>query len=72
MALGQAPGSEASVNRYYLTDLPRVVQRLGERGYRAAELEGGMRIGKAYLAAYALRLGATGLTFLDDDGPPLK
>ena len=67
LALGQELAGEASVNLYYLTDLQRVVERFGDRGYRAAELEGGIRGGKVYLAAYALRLGATGLTFLDDD-----
>ena len=58
---------EASVNFYYLTDLNRVVDRFGDRGYRAAQLEGGILGGKVYLAAYALGCGATGLTFLDDD-----
>ena len=67
LALGQDLAGEASVNLYYLTDLQRVTARFGERGYRAAELEGGIRGGKVYLAAYALGLGATGLTFLDDD-----
>ena len=67
LALGQELAGEASVNLYYLADLARAVERFGERGYRAAELEGGIRGGKVYLAAYALRLGATGLTFLDDD-----
>ena len=67
LALGQDLAGEASVNLYYLADLARVVERFGDRGYRAAELEGGIRGGKVYLAAYALRLGATGLTFLDDD-----
>ena len=67
LALGQELAGEASVNLYYLADLARVAERFGERGYRAAELEGGIRGGRVYLAAYALRLGATGLTFLDDD-----
>ena len=67
LALGQNLAGEASVNLYYLTDLQRVTAHLGDRGYRAAELEGGIRGGKVYLAAYALGLGATGLTFLDDD-----
>ncbi len=67
LALGQELAGEASVNLYYLADLPRAVARLGERGYRAAQLEGGMRGGKVYLAAYALGCGATGLTFLDDE-----
>ena len=40
---------------------------LGERGYRAAALEAAIVGGKLYLASYALGLGATGLTFFDDD-----
>ncbi|MBI2911819.1 MAG: hypothetical protein HYY05_06725, partial [Chloroflexi bacterium] len=34
---------------------------------RAAQLEAAIMGGKLYLAAYALGLGATGLTFYDDD-----
>jgi nitroreductase len=41
--------------------------QLGNRGYRAAQLEGGIIGGRVYLGAYALGLGATGLTFFDDD-----
>jgi nitroreductase len=40
--------------------------RFGNRGYRAAQLEASIIAGKIYLAAYAQRLGATGLTFYDD------
>jgi hypothetical protein len=39
---------------------------LGERGYRAAQLAAAVGGGRVYLAAYALGLGATGLTFYDD------
>jgi len=67
LGLGQELAADASVNFYYLTDLHRVVDRFGDRGYRAAQLEGGILGGKVYLAAYALGCGATGLTFLDDD-----
>ncbi len=67
LALGQELAADASVNLYYMTELDRVVDRFGDRGYRAAQLEGGILGGKAYLAAYALGCGATGLTFLDDD-----
>ena len=45
----------------------RPLARFGNRGYRAAQLEGGIVGGRLYLAAYALRFGATGLTFLDDE-----
>ena len=41
--------------------------RSGNRGYRAAQLEAAIVAGKLYLAAYALRTGATGLTFFDDE-----
>jgi hypothetical protein len=44
-----------------------VLQRYGNRGYRAAQLEAGILGGKLYLGAYAQRLSATGLTFFDDD-----
>jgi hypothetical protein len=52
---------------YCLADLKPVLARFGNRGYRAAQLEGGIVGGRLYLAAYALRFGATGLTFLDDE-----
>ena len=67
LSLGQALAAEAAVNVYWLTDLRAVIDQLGERGYRAAQLEAAIEAGRMYLAAYALRLGATGLTFFDDD-----
>jgi nitroreductase len=65
--LGQRLGADAAVNVYFLTDLEQVLARYGNRGYRAAQLEASITAGKMYLAAYALGLGATGLTFFDDD-----
>ena len=44
-----------------------MLERLGNRGYRAAQSEGGIVGGRLYLAAYAQRFGATGLTFFDDE-----
>jgi hypothetical protein len=44
-----------------------VLESYGNRGYRAAQMEAGIIGGKMYLAAYALKRGATGLTFFDDD-----
>ncbi|MEE8537262.1 MAG: SagB/ThcOx family dehydrogenase [Acidobacteriota bacterium] len=67
LGLGQEQPADASVNLYYLIDLHPLVERFGDRGYRAVQLEGGILGGKAYLAAYALGFGATGLTFFDDD-----
>ena len=67
LGLQQALPADASVNVYLMTDLKPVLERYGNRGYRAAQLEGGIIGGKLYLAAYAQRLGASGLTFFDDD-----
>ncbi|MCE2405391.1 MAG: SagB/ThcOx family dehydrogenase [Dehalococcoidia bacterium] len=67
LGLQQALPADASVDVFMLADLPEVLDRYGNRGYRAAQLEGGIVGGKMYLAAYAQRLGATGLTFFDDD-----
>ncbi len=65
--LGQRLGADASVNFYLLVDLEPVLDHFGSRGYRAAQLEAAIIGGKLYLAAYALGLGATGLTFFDED-----
>jgi nitroreductase len=55
------------VDIFFLADLQPILQRFGNRGYRAVQLEAGILGGKLYLAAYAQGLGATGLTFYDDD-----
>jgi SagB-type dehydrogenase family enzyme len=67
LGLGQEIPADCSVDVFFLTDLNRVLQRWGNRGYRAAQLEASIIGGKMYLAAYALGLGASGLTFFDDD-----
>ena len=67
LALLQALASDASVGAFFLTDLAVVLERYGNRGYRMAQVEAGIRGGWLYLGAYAQRLGASGLTFLDDD-----
>jgi SagB-type dehydrogenase family enzyme len=64
--LEQELAGDAAVNLYLLVDLEPLVARYGNRGYRVAQLEGGLIGGRAYLASYALGLGATGLTFFDD------
>ena len=66
LALGQALAADASVDVYFMSDLGFVLERFGNRGYRAAQLDASIAAGKLYLAAYAQRLGATGLTFFDD------
>ena len=52
---------------FFLADLKRILERYRNRGYWAIQLEAGAIGGRMYLAAYAQRLGATGLTFSDDD-----
>ncbi len=64
--LEQELAGDAAVNLYLLVDLEPLLARYGNRGYRVAQLEGGLIGGRAYLASYALGLGATGLTFFDD------
>ena len=63
----QALGADAGAVMYFLADLDRVLERYGNRGYRAAQLEAGVMVGNAYLCAHSLGLGATGMTFYDDD-----
>jgi SagB-type dehydrogenase family enzyme len=67
LGLGQEIPADCSVSVYFLADLKHALARFGNRGYRAAQLEAAMIGGKLYLAAYAQRLGASGLTFFDDD-----
>jgi nitroreductase len=67
LGLGQDLPAEAAVNIYWLVDLEAVLASQGARGYRSAQLAAAVAGGRTYLAAYALGLGATGLTFFDDD-----
>ena len=67
LGLGQQIPADCSVNVYFLADLKTALERFGNRGYRAAQLEAAIMGGKLYLAAYTQRLGASGLTFFDDD-----
>jgi SagB-type dehydrogenase family enzyme len=67
LGLRQEIPADCSVAVFFLTDLNRALERWGNRGYRAAQLEASTMGGKLYLAAYAQGLGASGLTFFDDD-----
>lgn len=67
LGLEQQIPADAAVDVFFLADLKKILERYGNRGYRAAQLEAGILGGKLYLAAYAQRLGASGLTFYDDD-----
>jgi SagB-type dehydrogenase family enzyme len=67
LGLEQELPADACVDIFFLADLKRILERYGNRGYRAVQLEAGAIGGRIYLAAYAQHLGATGLTFFDDD-----
>ncbi len=66
LCLGQPLFGDASVVFFLMTRLRDALGALGNRGYRAAQLEGGIVAGKIYLSAYSLGLGASGSTFYDD------
>ncbi|MDF9747232.1 SagB/ThcOx family dehydrogenase [Natrinema salsiterrestre] len=67
LALDQRLAADAAVCIFFLTDLEDVVDALGDRGYRVAQLEASLTAGRLYLGTYAHRdLGGTGLTFYDD------
>jgi len=67
LGLEQDLPADACVDIFFLADLKRILERYGNRGYRVVQLEAGAIGGRIYLAAYAQHLGATGLTFFDDD-----
>jgi SagB-type dehydrogenase family enzyme len=67
LCLEQPLGGDAAATLFFLARLELLLQTFGERGYRLANLEAGLAGGRAYLAAYALGFGATGLTFYDAD-----
>jgi SagB-type dehydrogenase family enzyme len=67
LTLEQPLGGDAAAVIYFLAPLDALVHAFGNRGYRLANLEAGIAGGRAYLAAYAQRFGASGLTFYDAD-----
>jgi len=67
LCLEQPLAADAAAVALFMADLPGITARLGGRGYRAAQLEAGIRGGRMYLSAYGQRLGATGLTFYDGE-----
>jgi SagB-type dehydrogenase family enzyme len=67
LGLEQQLPADACVDCFFLADLNRILEGNGNRGYRAVQLEAGAIGGKMYLATYAMHLGASGLTFFDDE-----
>ncbi|MFC7138601.1 SagB/ThcOx family dehydrogenase [Halosimplex aquaticum] len=68
LALGQSVVGDAAANVYLVADVDAVVEEFGNRGYRLAQLEAGIALGRLYLATYAhLELGGRGFTFFDGE-----
>jgi hypothetical protein len=67
LVLEQFLGALAAATTFAMADLDAVLRRHGNRGYRAVQLEAGIRVGRIYLGAFARGLGATASTFYDDD-----
>ena len=58
---------DAAVNVFQLADLDDVVGALGDRGYRWAQLEAGIRAGRLQIGAFMRGWGAAASTFFDDE-----
>ena len=67
LCLDQSLFADASAVIFIMTDLKQVLDILGNRGYRAAQMEAGITAGKIYLLSYANGLGASGSTFYDNE-----
>jgi Nitroreductase family len=63
----QALAGDSAFTVYHCAELDAVLTALGPRGYRAAQMEAGIVAGRLNLAAFALGLGASSLTFIDSE-----
>jgi SagB-type dehydrogenase family enzyme len=64
-AMEQDHPQRAAANVFQMADLDGVVERLGERGYRWAQLEAGIRAGRLQIGAFMRGWGAAASTFYD-------
>src|SRR5438034_741922 len=67
LGLEQDLPAVACVRIFFVADLSSLLERYGNRGYRAVQLEAGANGRRMVLHADTQHLGATGLTFFDDD-----
>jgi SagB-type dehydrogenase family enzyme len=67
LCLDQPHGGHAAATVFFTADLEAALLALGDRAYRAAQLDAGIRAERTSLGAYSRGLGATGLTFYDDE-----
>jgi len=66
-AMEQEHPRDAAVNVFQLGDLDAIVERLGDRGYRWAQLEAGIRAGRLQIGAFMRGWGAAASTFYDEE-----
>lgn len=66
-AMDQDHSRRAAANVFQLANLEKVVARLGERGYRWAQLEAGIRAGRLQVGAFMRGWGAVASTFFDEE-----
>jgi SagB-type dehydrogenase family enzyme len=66
-AMEQEHPRDAGVNVIHLCDLDALVARLGDRGYRWALLEAGIRAGRLQIGAVMHGWGAAASTFYDEE-----
>lgn len=67
LVLDQSVVGDAATNVYLMADDDAIVEQAGNRGYRLAQLAGGIGLGRLYFAIHAHRsLGGRGFTFYDD------
>ncbi len=67
LGLDQNLSGNGSVCVFFMANLEKIFEKFGNRGYRIAQMEASIIGGRFYLAAYSQKIGATGLTFYDDD-----
>ena len=67
LCLDQSLFANASAVIFLMADLKKILKVLGNRGYRAVQMEGGIVAGKVYLSSYAYGIGSSGSTFYDDE-----
>jgi nitroreductase len=66
LCLDQPLGGDSAYTVFHAAALDPLLDALGGRGYRVAQLEAGIAAGRLALNAVALGAGATGLTFYDN------
>ncbi|GAA2652428.1 hypothetical protein GCM10010425_77580 [Streptomyces spororaveus] len=66
LCLDQTVAGNSAYTLFVTTDLESLLQSWGDRGYRMAQTEAGIVVGRLQLAAAAMGFGASGLTFFDD------